>query len=135
MNGQLIKESERQQAVLASIVDVCAIVITTAEPSEKQFLLEVLAGENRSIFVSLVMRLAIGNRKIETQLDVSLRELCEAIDDKRHWVKENDFVQMVLAAVEMKMANHTAGIKNYLGALKELKQGKEIKSLKSQIRK
>jgi hypothetical protein len=99
MNGQLINESKRQQAVLASIVDVCAIVVTKAEPSEKKFLLEMLKCENRSIFVSLVMFHAMGNRKIETQLDASLPELREAIDDKKHWVNEKDFVQMVLDAV------------------------------------
>ena len=127
-----MNQDERKQAVVKNIVDVCAFVIATAEPSVSKHLKEVLADENRSIFVALALRIALGNQpqRVEMQLEMTNTELQDALNPKRHWVEEKEFVELVNAAVEMKLAKHASAVKSYTTGLKKLAEDKQRKSMR-----
>lgn len=93
---------------MANIVDICSFIVATAQASERKYLLEVLREENRAIFVSLAFHLALArqDRRIEPQVEYQSKELEEALNPKRHWVEERDFVHLVNSAVETKLASH-----------------------------
>lgn len=128
--------ADRQQKVIANVVDVCASIIATAEPSDRQYLRQVLGDENRAVFVALALRIGMAKpRIVEAQLEVTHQELRDALDPKKHWIEEKTFVQMISDAVEMKISTHASAVKNYVGGLKELVKGKAHKDLIRRIKK
>ena len=128
--------ADRQQKVIANVVDVCASIIATAEPSDRQYLRQVLGDENRAVFVALALRIGMAKpRIVEAQLEVTHQELRDALDPKKHWIEEKTFVQMISDAVEMKISTHASAVKNYVGGLKELVNGKAHKDLIRRIKK
>ena len=100
--------TERQERVMANIVDICSFIVATAQASEQKHLLEVLNDQNRAIFVSLAFHLALArqDRRIEPQIEFQSKELEDALNPKRHWIEEKDFVQSVISAVQTKLASH-----------------------------